>query len=225
MDGVKLSKFCQSLVRRAKKNFWKLKDAKLGDDVVAEAKKLGLPPVLVVREILKRKGFTKSRINQALRNPSILPPKLAGVVRRAEANDPVFSPRGTDYSKWKGDLGEEILCEWLEMQGIKFERDLGRGLPDLLFKEDIVFMNKKIRWIESKASYGDEIEAKNNMKQFKKFDALGDGVIVYWFGVEGEHNRVVVSGEEVRALLPKKLRAKVDQLLSYVPPDFRNLIL
>ena len=46
----------------------------------------------------------------------------------------------------------------------------------------------KIHWIESKASFGDDIELRKNVRrQLKPYtDLFGTGAVVYWFGfVEG----------------------------------------
>jgi hypothetical protein len=82
------------------------------------------------------------------------------------------------------------LKEWLNSHEIKYrtERDL-RGefpkTPDCLLDEPIRVNGWEINWIESKASFGDSIEVKKNIRnQLIPYNELfGSGLVVYWFGI------------------------------------------
>ena len=77
------------------------------------------------------------------------------MIQIANINDPVFSPKGTDYGKWRGEEGERILALWLDQSNMKYERDLGKGIPDFLLKKSIKINGEDLNWIESKATFGD----------------------------------------------------------------------
>ncbi len=60
--------------------------------------------------------------------------------------------------------------------------------PDCLLEKPLQINGCKVHWIESKASFGDEIELKKNVRrQLKPYTELfGTGAVVYWYGfVEG----------------------------------------
>ena len=71
------------------------------------------------------------------------------------------------------------------------EKDL-RGkytkTPDALLDDPIVFYGQKLKWIESKANFGDDVELRKNLRrQLAPYtEIFGEGAVVYWYGyVEG----------------------------------------
>lgn len=225
MKGVKFVRLCQEYVRKAKKNFWKLGKTQLNGEIISLSKKLDLPPIMVVRAILKDNGLTKKEINQALKMEIELEPELQALIKKACKWDPVYSAEGIQYSKWRGDEGENVLATWLDMLGLKYEQDLGKGLPDFVLKKPLKLFGKEVNWIESKASFGDQMERKLDEPQFKRFDAYGVGAIVYWPGYHGEFQRFLISGEKLMTLFPKELQGRVRRLLEYVPASFNHLLM
>ena len=215
-------------MRDVRKNFWKLKKLKPSPktDVLALSKKTHVAPILIVREILKTKGYNRKEINRFLRNEDEIPSDLKEMLEIASANDPVYSQKGLDYAKQRGEEGEQIINLWLESKGLKFVRDSGSviSLPDLLLEKPITMFNKSIQWVESKCYYGGQREMKEDEKQFKRFDAMGNGVVIYWFGYKKPVKRFIISGEEFKKLLPKDLIERVDKLLNFIPPEFAHLL-
>lgn len=156
---------------------------------------LTLPPVMKIRLLMKGMGHSAKAINKALRNPEEVldDEKLAEQIRRAVLSDYVYSPIAARLQRARGELGEKALAYELEKAGIEFltEKDLkGRfsKTPDFYFEEPVEFMGKELKWIESKALFGDP---KSHdlywKKQYSKYyDMFGEGLIVYWLGcIEG----------------------------------------
>jgi len=228
IKALNFIKLCQKIVQDAKKNYWKLKDYDLAHvrNIMALSKKLKIAPVLIIREILKKRGYSRTEINKILRKEMDIPLDLKKKVDIACINDPVYSPLGLEYAKKRGIEGESIINSWLLSKGLSFKRDLGCGVsfPDFLLEKPIKIFEKSVIWIESKCYFGGVREMKENEKQFKKFDPLGDGVIIYWFGFEKEFNRYLLAGEKFKELLPKDLKSKVDELLNFIPPEFLHLL-
>lgn len=56
--------------------------------------------------------------------------------------------------------------------------------PDSLLDKPMLYEGKKIYWIESKASFGDNIEFRfNSRKQLIPYTQIfGPGIVVYWVG-------------------------------------------
>ena len=86
-------------------------------------------------------------------------------------------------------MGEKRLCDWLDRQNLEYQtEDELKGnyqkTPDALLKETIRTNGMNVKWIESKASFGDEIEIRRNTKkQLKAYtEIFGQGIVVYWFG-------------------------------------------
>ena len=189
--------FMQRTTRDVKKRFHivgnnsnrLLKEWKKGSTLLEVAERWVFPPVLTARFIFQANGMSKPAFQRCVRNPDLLEPGIAEQLREAVECDPVYSPKGTQEQTERGRWGESLLQGWLKDQGIKFrtESDL-RGVydktPDALLDEPMLFEGKKVCWIESKASFGDNTEFKyNSRKQLIPYTKLfGPGVVVYWVG-------------------------------------------
>jgi hypothetical protein len=110
-------------------------------------------------------------------------------------NDIVYSPEGNEMQYARGKEGEKRLCEWLDKHNLKYQtEDQLKGqhtkTPDALLSKPIQTNGMSIHWIESKASFGDEVEIRKNTKrQLRAYTELfGPGMVVYWFGfIESVH--------------------------------------
>ena len=189
--------FMQKTTRDVKKRYYivqnssgrMLKEWKNGRTLLEIAEKWEFPPVLTARIILQANGASKPATQRYVRNPDLLGPETAAQMREAIECDPVYSPRGNQEQTERGRWGEGLLQKWLNGQGIKYrtESDL-RGqyekTPDALLDEPMLFEGKKVCWIESKASFGDNTDFKyNSRKQLIPYTKLfGPGVVVYWVG-------------------------------------------
>lgn len=87
-------------------------------------------------------------------------------------------------------MGENIIKKWLDVQDIVHlnENDLrknGKGkTPDFVLDDPLTIDNTDIRWIESKATFGEVWEHQYYyQKQFKHYEKeYGQGLVVYWYG-------------------------------------------
>ncbi len=157
-----------------------------------------LTPVMRVRLLMKSLGLSKAEINRCLNDPDRLlseidskycPEKVADEVWRALYTDYVYSPLASRHQRARGLLGEEIIKEWLSAKEIEFstEKDL-RGkftkTPDFFFEEPVRVNGAHVRWIESKALFGDpKTHRVYSRKQFSVYrEMFGEGMVVYWFG-------------------------------------------
>ncbi len=193
------SLFTQKTTREVKKRFYVVKNAsakmlkewKKGTSIMDLSKKYRFPPLLTAMFIFLEDGATKKEFWSYVRDPDLLESEeTANEVRDAIRNDIVYSPEANDRQKERGIWGENLLHEWLDGQGITYrtENDL-RGTeftktPDALLDKPVMYNGKKIFWVESKASFGDNTEFRyNSRKQLVPYTKLfGPGLVVYWVG-------------------------------------------
>ena len=196
-DRLVLTLYTQKTGRDVKKRFYvvkqntprMLKEWRKGASMMSIARKWRFPPVLTAMFIFLEDGASKKEFWSYVQDPDKLRPDVAAELREAIANDPVYSPEGNDAQRERGIWGETLLQNWLNEQGIGYrtEKDI-RGeyekTPDALLDEPMMFEGKKIYWIESKASFGDNTEFKyNSRKQLIPYtNIFGPGVVVYWVG-------------------------------------------
>jgi hypothetical protein len=136
-------------------------------------------------------GTPKKEFWAAINDPdSLESPEVADEVREAVEQDIVYSPEANLRQKERGIWGENLTHEWLDGQGITYRtendlRDTGfTQTPDCLLDKPVIYKGKKICWVESKASFGDNTEFKyNSRKQLIPYTHLfGPGLVVYWVG-------------------------------------------
>ncbi|MBR6037747.1 MAG: C15orf41 family protein [Candidatus Methanomethylophilaceae archaeon] len=191
--------FTQKTSREVKKNFYRvkqnskrmLKDWTKGTSIMGLSEKYRFPPILVAMFIFLEDGASKKEFWGYVKDPDLLEsPEAAAELREAVRNDIVYSPDASLRQKERGLWGEGLLHEWLDGQGVGYrtENDL-RGeetvkTPDCLLDEPVIYKGKKICWVESKASFGDNVEFRfNSRKQLVPYTQLfGPGLVVYWVG-------------------------------------------
>jgi hypothetical protein len=201
----------------------------LTGNVLTIAHNIGVAPVMVIRQLLKLDGFTKREIKDIIEGSFPPPDAYKEAFYFALLNDPVFSPKGIQFSKKRGQRGEELIGEWLDSLCIGYERDPGIGGPDFLLKSRLrlIFsgVEKQFDWIESKASYGDAFVLKGDSAQFDKYEqTFGDGLIFYWFGIEKETKYTIITWREMMKLTNGSLNARIRSFIAFVPPEFKHLI-
>jgi hypothetical protein len=158
------------------------------------AREWNFPPVLTGQLMLQELKVPRKRIWGSFLDPHTAPDeRLRREIRELLDHDLIYSPLGMELQRERGRKGEARLYTWLEKHGIHYrtEKDL-RGkytkTPDALLHEPIIFYGQKLRWIESKANFGDDVEIRKNLKrQLGPYTELfGEGAVVYWYGyVEG----------------------------------------
>ena len=194
--------YTQKISRSVKKRFHMvkndtprmMKEWKKGKSFLEIANFYNFPPILIMMFIFQENGTGKKQFWEYIRDPDLLESgEVANEVREAVKNDLVYSPEANDRQKARGIWGEELLQDWLNSQDIRYmtENDLreedGRETtktPDCLLKEPMMYNGHKIYWVESKASFGDNVEFRfNSRKQLCPYTNLfGPGVVVYWTG-------------------------------------------
>ena len=161
-----------------------------GRSILDIAREWKFPPVLMGQLMLGELGIPRKKVWQTFLHPDSAPDaRLRREVEGLLAADMIYSPRGMELQRERGRRGEERLQRWLEKHGIGYrtEKDL-RGkyakTPDALLDEPIVFYGQKLKWIESKANFGDDVELRKNLKrQLGPYTQLfGEGAVVYWYG-------------------------------------------
>lgn len=190
--------FTQKTTRDVKKRFYvvkknakyMLKDWKKGVTLMELADKNRFPPILTAMMIFQEDGTSKKEFWEFVRTPEKLESDdAADELREVTENDLIYSPYGNQKQKERGEWGEELLQNWLDGQGLSYrtENEL-RGefikTPDSLLDKPMLYEGKKIYWIESKASFGDNIEFRfNSRKQLIPYTQIfGPGIVVYWVG-------------------------------------------
>lgn len=150
---------------------------------------LTLPPVMKIRLLMKGMGFSAKAINKALREPELEDERLVKYITEAVLRDYVYSPIAARLQRARGKLGEKALAHELEKAGIEFktEKDLKGKFsktPDFYFEEPVEFLGMELKWIESKALFGDPRSHDLYWKkQYSKYyEMFGEGLVVYWLG-------------------------------------------
>jgi hypothetical protein len=196
--------YTQKTVRKATKHFYKvkhrvpvlLKKWNSGRSFLSLSRELAFPPILTAYLILQENKVSRKRFWEFVRDPATVKDnRLRKEIAEAVKHDMVYSPEGNDLQYERGKMGEKRLCDWLDRQNLEYEtEDELKGnyqkTPDALLKKTIRTNGMNVKWIESKASFGDEIEIRKNTKrQLKAYTELfGQGIVVYWFGfIEGTH--------------------------------------
>lgn len=190
-----------------------LKKWKHGTSMVRLARDLNFPPVLLGLIIFQADGMTRKNFWRYLRNPEKCPDKrLMREMIKINDADLIYSPKGMETQELRGRWGEARLEEWLDLHELKYktEKEL-RGkypkTPDALLDRPIRLNGVIINWIESKASFGDEIELRKNVrKQLKPYTELfGNGAVVYWFGYVEDiepPEGILIYGDEFAEMMP-----------------------
>jgi hypothetical protein len=159
---------------------------------------LDLTPVMRMRLLLKAIGYSKSEIRNSIQNPSRVDnERLEYLIWKSLFTDYIYSPLAVRHQFARGKLGEKIIKVWLENREIDFKDEYEmRGekkTPDFFFPEPLRVNEKLVKWIESKALFGDpKTHRFYSKKQYLRYQELfGDGYVVYWFGyVRGLNSNV-----------------------------------
>jgi hypothetical protein len=206
--------YTQKTVRLATKRFYKvkhrakslLKKWNEGRSFLSLSRELKFPPILTSYLILLENNISRKKFWDLVKNPeSIKDSRLRKEIIEVIKRDIVYSPDGNEMQYERGKMGEKRLCDWLDKQRLRYETEeelkgQHSKTPDALLAKPLITNGMRIRWIESKASFGDEIEIHRNTKrQLRAYTELfGQGMVVYWFGfIEGIHpprNVLVVDG-------------------------------
>jgi hypothetical protein len=190
--------YTQRVVRDATKRFYKVKRQsrrlrhqwKQGTPLVELARRRNFPPILLALLVMGEEGVSRKRFWKMVKDlDSVEDKRLRKELRETTEEDLIYSPAGTERQYQRGAWGEARLWEWLDAQDVPFQkeaelREKYDKTPDALLQDPLEFDGRRVRWIESKASFGDPYEIKRHVRrQLSPYvDLFGDGVVVYWFG-------------------------------------------
>jgi hypothetical protein len=194
--------YTQRTVRDATRRFYIVKkdinkiakDWKRGVSMSQLARRINFPPVLLGLMLAPEINITRKQYWKYIREPeSCHDKRLKKELKKVAEDDIIYSPKGAQVQTERGQWGEKLLQDWLDKRCLEYrtEADLRathKKTPDCLLDKPIQINGTKVYWIESKASFGDEIELKKNVRrQLKPYtEMFGTGAVVYWFGfVEG----------------------------------------
>jgi hypothetical protein len=190
-----------------------LKAWKKGESILSLSRELNFPPILLAMLIFQADRMPRKTFWKYIRDPDTCHnERIRKEILKINAADIIYSPKGMDVQEKRGQWGEKQLQEWLDIHGLKYRTEVElRGkypkTPDALLDEPMELNGVVINWIESKASFGDEIELKKNIrKQLQPYTELfGNGAVVYWFGyIEGIEpiEGVTLFGRELAEMNP-----------------------
>jgi len=194
--------YTQRTVRDATRRFYIVKkdmkkivkEWRRGTPIARIARVINFPPVLLGLMLCAEIGLPRKQFWKYVRNPETCHDKrLKKELKQIADEDMIYSPKGAQMQTERGQWGEKMLQDWLDKKGLKYRTEVElRGeytkTPDCLLEKPIQIDGVKVHWIESKASFGDEIELRKNVRrQLKPYtEMFGTGAVVYWFGfVEG----------------------------------------
>ncbi|XP_078591288.1 CDAN1-interacting nuclease 1-like isoform X2 [Branchiostoma floridae x Branchiostoma japonicum] len=150
----------------------------MGTVLLRIAKEVDLAPSLLAKIILEHhlalqsaesEPPSRSYVNQLLKDPcQISDPVLANEVQQCILNDCVYGPVVDSIRHSVGFEYENKLKRTLEEKGITF----------------IAVDGHVVNWVESKASFGDELSHRTYLRdQFWSYwNRFGPGMVIYWFG-------------------------------------------
>lgn len=157
---------------------------------------LRLPPVMRIKLLMKSLGMTNREISRSFSNPD--ESELSDMVWSAIYKDFIYSPIAVRYQFARGRVGEEIIREYLESLNVEFkdENQLrpAKKTPDFYIEDGIEIEGRRIRWIESKALFGDiKLHRFYSKKQYNRYlEMYGDGMVIYWLGKIDELNSLAM---------------------------------
>lgn len=208
--------YTQKLVREVTARFYRVKSKadklerewKSGKSFLQISREQNFPPVMTAFVILTNNRMGRKTFRKLLRNQNkIKDRRLAKEIEEIKRFDHIYSPRGYEIQRERGEWGEKRIKKWLDERGIKYKREddlrkRGGKTPDFLLEKPIYFRGEKVVWIESKATFADDKEFKKNLtKQLSSYmEIFGPGMVIYWFGMVDTIptiDGVIVETEEV----------------------------
>lgn len=191
-----------------------------GETIYEISREFRLPPVLTAHVLLKSLMLPRPQVKKLIKNPSLAENvRLGKELAEAAKRDLFYSPLAHELQLNRGKIGEEIIKGWLLGKKVHFveeKKNSSTKTPDFVLDEPFEVEGRGIRWIDSKASFGDKAEHKRYIaKQFSSYiELFGEGMVVYWFGfvdgVEAVEPRILIKDAEYFSDFEgkiKKLRA------------------
>ena len=135
-------------------------------------------------------GGFKTAVSRCFKEPtSIADKRLAWEVEQCVQYDDNYSPLVDKIRHAIGLEYEYVLQEKVRNLDLDFkdEDDLRREgyakTPDIMLNLPVAVDGHVVKWIESKASFGDDYSHTQNLPQFWGYqNRYGPGLVIYWFG-------------------------------------------
>lgn len=206
-----------------------------GESFVHIAKQVGLLPLSIAFLLRTHLGFNKKSFQKAifsctLPHPHNIDAKTKRVMTELEEAcmcDYLHSPLALDYMTLKGKRGEELARAVLEKKGIGFrtenEQDKKTKTPDFLFGKKETVFGIDANWLESKATFCNLSEAKEDWRTQLShyFKLFGPGIVVYWLGFTDKGldkltngSIAAMDGRDMAIQFGGDLDAPVDEMLN-----------
>ncbi|KAI0567802.1 hypothetical protein FGB62_1g650 [Gracilaria domingensis] len=222
------------LVRMHGKTF--VERFKSGQSLMDIAEWFNLSPSLVARKVLElHLGMNRKAVTQLMRDPSnIEDERLREDTALCVEVDEHCSPRMDRLRTALGLEYELRLTDEVKNLGLEFETEnelRKRGChktPDILLCVPVLFRNKVVRWIDSKAKFGDEYTLnKDYVSSVSSYiGRFGPGMVIYWFGfIEDCNSRML---QDNGLLIADKFPTEIELLpgssrfVAYVDDDEVN---
>ena len=164
------------------------------------AEEVHLSPALFARNMLERHlsvteydgdAVPKPVLTRLMKDTSLVrDPVLANEIDVCILNDEFYGPImdgirhsiGHEYEfllKRKADENKLVYLDEDQMRGRGYDKT-----PDIKLEVPIAVDGRVVNWIESKASFGDEISHKRYLKEqfWSYWNRFGPGLVIYWFG-------------------------------------------
>ncbi len=207
-----------------------------GESFVQIAKREGLLPLSIAFLLREHLGFNRKTFQKAIfsctvpkqtPHPDARTKRVMDELEEACGCDYLHSPLALDYMKFKGKRGEEIARSVLDIKGIAFktenEQDKKTKTPDFLFGKKETVFGVEAHWLESKATFCNLSEAKEDWRtQLSHYLKLfGPGIVVYWLGFTDKGLEKLASGgivpmdgREIAAHFGAETMERVDEMLN-----------
>lgn len=221
-----------AMVRRAKQSAQMLRQKapsfvsryQRGESVVSMARRSGVSPVMLVRQIVSAvMKCEPQKVGQLLKNAAALPTGLREQVIDCFRADAVYSPFVELLKDHVGVEWEYYLVRKLSLAGLQFrtEDDMrAEGFaktPDVFFQiPHVVELASGERvvalWMDSKATFGEKFTLQQGLRdQLMAYRMrFGPGVVVFWFGHGDECDCKLLTSHGI---------AVTDYIRSVVPAD------
>ena len=163
-----------------------------GETMLHIAASLQLPPSMLARFLLedKLKVSQGKEVGAFIKDPSQLPDeRLQREVREAVAADVCYGPSVDTVRRLIGVEYEMRLEQHLRDLGVPYKseaelRQQGDAkTPDALLPVPLLVGNRRVHWIDSKATFGDVDSHAEYMEQYTSYlNRYDSGLVIYWFG-------------------------------------------
>jgi hypothetical protein len=223
----------QKIVNHVKRNFHNMKEHspnnlrlwKKGKSIVEISGTYRFPPTLVISNLLQQMGYQKKYTFNHLNE---LPDRrLAREIREGLESDPFYSPWAHHMYAQRGQMGEEIIAEWLDGINVSYltedemrNRNFSKT-PDFLLEKPLEINQQKVHWVESKAVFGNHTEHEHYItRQFDEYrDLYGSGLIIYWYGYLDDISpkNHLIKDYRLEEEIGNSTSRKITELLNFVP--------